>query len=138
MKCINCGTDNTLKDRTANQGRYKQYNYPFTSEPKIMGNFKIKDPICAKSISDLHAKNTLFFTPKQLLYSLDIRLKSRVPSSIYIFIIAYIFFNVFFTVICGLVSLSKLIISVLTSFLRINLPENIRFILPILTFPLVG
>jgi lysylphosphatidylglycerol synthetase-like protein (DUF2156 family) len=102
-----------------------------------MVNLKIKDPMCAKSISDLHAKNTLCFTPKQLLYFLDIRLKSRVPSSIYIFIRTYIVFNVFFTVICGLVFLSKLIISVLTSFLRINLPENIRLILPTLTFPVV-
>jgi hypothetical protein len=68
-----------------------------------MGNFKIKDPMCAKSVSDFHAKNTLSFTPKQLLYFLDFRLESRVTSSIYILIRTYIVFDIFFTFICSLV-----------------------------------
>jgi hypothetical protein len=57
----------------------------------------------ARTISHLPAENTLSFTPTQLLYFLDICLKNRVPSSISIFMGTYIVFNVFFTVIFGLV-----------------------------------
>lgn len=36
MKCINCGTDNKLKDRTANQGRCLKCNHLFAFEPTSM------------------------------------------------------------------------------------------------------
>ncbi|MEH1882905.1 hypothetical protein [Nostoc sp.] len=77
MKCINCGTDNKLKDRTANQGRCLKCNHPFAFEPTNMSNIKITDPFFAKAIADISANNTLFFTPKQLLYFLDNRLRSK-------------------------------------------------------------
>ncbi|MEH2024270.1 hypothetical protein [Nostoc sp.] len=74
MKCINCGTDNKLKDRTANQGRCIKCNHLFAFEPTSMSNVQITDPFFAKAIADISANNTLFFTPKQLLYFLDNRL----------------------------------------------------------------
>jgi hypothetical protein len=77
MKCINCGTDNKLKDRTANNGRCMQCNHPFVFEPTTMGNVKITDPMFAKTIADISANNTLFFTKKQLLYFLDSRLRRK-------------------------------------------------------------
>lgn len=77
MKCINCGTDNKLKDRTANQGRCIKCNHPFAFEPTSMSNIKITDPFFAKAIADISAKNTLFFTPKQLLYFLNNRLRPK-------------------------------------------------------------
>jgi len=77
MKCIKCGTDNNLKDRTANQGRCTKCNHPFAFEPTSMGKVKITDPMFAKIINDISAKNTLFFTPKQLLYFLDSRLRKK-------------------------------------------------------------
>lgn len=77
MKCINCGTDNTLKDRTANQGRCTKCNHPFAFEPTSMGTIQITDPMFAKLINDISANNTLFFTPKQLLYFLDSRLRNK-------------------------------------------------------------
>ncbi len=49
----------------------------------------------------------------------------------------YIVFNVFFTVIFGLVFLSKPIRSVLTFFFKINIPEEISLILAILIFQVV-
>jgi hypothetical protein len=81
MKCINCGTDNKLKDRTANQGRCLKCNHLFAFEPATMSNIKITDPFFAKAIADISANNTLFFTPKQLLYFLDNRLR-KTPKSI--------------------------------------------------------
>ena len=93
MKCIKCGTDNTLKDRTANIGKCKQCNHPFAFEPTT-GTVKITDSMFAKIINDISANNTLFFTPKQLLYFLDSRLKNKVSSSIPGFIIPYIFVNI--------------------------------------------
>jgi hypothetical protein len=77
MKCINCGTDNTLKDRTDNQGRCKNCNHPFVFEPTQMTGFKITDPMFAKFIADISVNDTLFFTPKQLFYLLDNRLRKR-------------------------------------------------------------
>ncbi|WP_310417030.1 hypothetical protein [Chamaesiphon sp. OTE_8_metabat_110] len=78
MKCISCGTDNNLKDRTGNMGRCKSCNHPFAFEPTAMPtNTKLTDPFFAKLIIDISANNTLFFTPRQLYYLLDKRLRSR-------------------------------------------------------------
>ncbi|MEH1796349.1 hypothetical protein [Nostoc sp.] len=94
MKCINCGTDNKLKDRTANQGRCLKCNHPFAFEPTNMSNIKITDPFFAKAIADITANNTLFFTPKQLLYFLDNRLRSKsFPKFSWLFL--YVFLNLF-------------------------------------------
>jgi hypothetical protein len=78
MKCIQCQTDNNLKDRTANQGRCKKCRHPFVFEPKTMGQTKITDPFFAKAISDLSVNGTLCFTPKQLYYLINKRLKRKV------------------------------------------------------------
>jgi hypothetical protein len=78
VKCIRCNTDNNLRDRTANMGRCSSCNHPFAFEPTAMSvNAKLTDPLFAKIIVDLSANNTLFFTPKQLYYLLDKRLRSR-------------------------------------------------------------
>jgi hypothetical protein len=78
VKCISCNTDNKLKDRTANMGRCSSCNHPFAFEPTAMPtDTKLTDPFFAKLIVDLSANNTLFFTPKQLYYLLDKRLRSR-------------------------------------------------------------
>jgi multisubunit Na+/H+ antiporter MnhG subunit len=78
VKCINCATDNNLKDRTGNMGRCKSCNHPFAFEPTAMApNTKLTDPFFAKLITDISANNTLFFTPRQLYYLLDKRLRSR-------------------------------------------------------------
>ncbi len=93
MKCIKCGTDNNLKDRTANQGRCTKCNHPFAFEPTAMGTVKITDPMFAKIINDISANNTLFFTPKQLLYFLDSRFRNK-SFGLTGF---YIFFNIWVT-----------------------------------------
>ncbi len=78
MKCISCSTDNNLKDRTANMGRCKSCNHQFVFEPTVMPTAtKLTDPFFAKLILDLSANNTLFFTPRQLYYLLDKRLRSN-------------------------------------------------------------
>ncbi|MFW5666616.1 MAG: MFS transporter permease [Coleofasciculus sp.] len=77
MKCIQCQTDNNLKDRTANQGRCKNCGHPFAFEPTTMGQTKITDPFFAKAISDLSVNGTLCFTPKQLYYFINKRLKRQ-------------------------------------------------------------
>ncbi|MBD2676653.1 hypothetical protein H6H03_14740 [Nostoc paludosum FACHB-159] len=81
MKCIKCGTDNKLKDRTANQGQCVKCNHPFAFEPTSMSKVKITDPLFAKILSDISANNTLFFTPKQLFYFLNMRLGGKSFSS---------------------------------------------------------
>ncbi|MEH1860862.1 MAG: hypothetical protein V7L21_23345 [Nostoc sp.] len=103
MKCINCGTDNKLKDRTANQGRCVKCNHLFAFEPTSMSNVQITDPFFAKAIADISANNTLFFTFKQLLYFLDNRLEKKSKSiSRFSWLFLYVAFNIFtFAIIVG-------------------------------------
>lgn len=77
MKCVRCGIDNTLKDRTDHYGACKSCQHPFVFEPTKMGIVKITDPMFAKLLADLSINHTLFFTPKQLLYFLDGRLRRK-------------------------------------------------------------
>jgi len=72
MKCIQCDDDNNLKDRTANQGRCKNCNHPFAFEPTTMdAKMQFTDGFFAKALADISANDTLYFTPKQLLYLLE-------------------------------------------------------------------
>ena len=93
MKCINCGTDNKLKDRTANQGRCLKCNHPFVFEPTSMGTATITDYMFSKTLADISASYTLYFTPKQLLYFLDSRVRKKAFQPI-VFWFLYLFFNV--------------------------------------------
>jgi hypothetical protein len=96
MKCINCGTDNKLKDRTANQGRCIKCNHPFVFEPTSMGTATITDSIFSKTLADISASYTLYFTPKQLLYFLDSRVRKKAfPTAGFWF--SYLFWNVWVT-----------------------------------------
>ncbi|HXG67644.1 MAG TPA: hypothetical protein VNO70_21255 [Blastocatellia bacterium] len=68
MKCIKCGTDNNLKDRTANNGRCKSCKHRFTFDPKASKEITFTDPFFANTIRLISAENTLFFTPRQFYY----------------------------------------------------------------------
>lgn len=95
MKCIYCQTDNTLKDRMANQGRCKQCDRPFAFEPTQMPSIKITDPMFKKAITDLSVNNSLRFTVNQLYYFLNQRLTNQksvsVGNTIGCFVIATFF-----------------------------------------------
>lgn len=93
MKCINCGTDNKLKDRTANQGRCLKCNHPFVFEPTSMGTATITDSMFSKTLADISASYTLYFTPKQLLYFLDSRVRKKAFQPIGFWFL-YLFWNV--------------------------------------------
>jgi hypothetical protein len=82
MKCINCGTDNNLKDRTANFGKCSKCGHSFVFEPTSMGTIKITDPMFAKTIADISVNSTLFFTSKQFLYFLDGRFKKKSSNAV--------------------------------------------------------
>ncbi|MBE9220496.1 toprim domain-containing protein [Dolichospermum flos-aquae] len=99
MKCINCGTDNKLKDRTANQGRCLKCNHPFVFEPTSMGTATITDSMFSKTLADISASYTLYFTPKQLLYFLDNRVRKKAFQpigfwSLYLFLNVWVFFTI--------------------------------------------
>jgi len=100
MKCLQCGTDNNLKDRTANQGRCTNCNHPFAFEPTSMGKLKMTDPFFAKVIADISANNTLYFTPKQLFYLLDKRFKKRILETS---LLVYLLSNLFAIAFCGFI-----------------------------------
>ncbi|MEG4206762.1 hypothetical protein QUA20_22915 [Microcoleus sp. Pol7_A1] len=104
MKCINCHTDNKLKDRTANSGRCVRCRHKFAFEPTSMTGVKITDPMFAKAIADISVNDTLFFTPKQLFYLLDKRSRPKndelfytIPGYVIINIVSGIFVLIFLT-----------------------------------------
>jgi hypothetical protein len=101
MKCVRCRIDNTLNDRTSNQGRCKNCQHPFAFEPTAMGKVKVTDPMFAKAIADLSANNTLFFTPKQFLYFFDKRLRSRGSLSANGCLVSYLVATTFITLAVG-------------------------------------
>src|SRR4028119_1179892 len=85
MRCIKCGTENKLKDRTTWGGRCscKKCNHQFAFEPTAMTGVKITDPMFAKAIADISVNDTLFFTPKQLFYLLDKRSRPKFYQGLY-------------------------------------------------------
>ena len=102
MKCVNCGTDNKLRDRKESNGRCKQCHHQFTFEPTDMGAFKITDAMPSKTLADISVNYTLHFTNKQFLYFLDSRLKKKAFKSTG-FWIMYFFLNIFLAPIFGIV-----------------------------------
>ncbi|MEG4853851.1 hypothetical protein QUB10_23565 [Microcoleus sp. B5-D4] len=92
MKCVQCNTDNNLRDRTSNSGRCKRCNHPFVFEPTTVTDKKLAftDPFFKNAIEDISSQNMLFFTPKQFLYLIDQRLKNRTSSNLWNWILAYL------------------------------------------------
>jgi hypothetical protein len=80
MKCVNCGTDNNLQERTENAGRCKNCNHHFAFDPQAGSKFT--DVFFKRSIEAISNENTLFFTKKQFLYLLERRLKVKENFSI--------------------------------------------------------
>jgi hypothetical protein len=97
MKCIQCETENNLKDRTANFGRCSSCNHQFAFEPTAMTTVKITDPMFKRTLDELSANNTLFFTEKQLSYFLDKRLRRSPVGTGMSGGCLYLFMNVWFT-----------------------------------------
>jgi len=79
MKCIQCDTDNNLKERTASQGRCKNCGHPFVFDPKAGSRFT--DGFFNNTLKAISAENTLYFTPKQFFYALERRLVRKSPAS---------------------------------------------------------
>ncbi|BAY84970.1 hypothetical protein NIES267_44680 [Calothrix parasitica NIES-267] len=78
MKCVNCGIDNNLKERTANQGRCKNCNHTFAFEPTSSDvKYKFTDPFFQKIITDISVNGTLSFTRKQFFYALERRVSKK-------------------------------------------------------------
>jgi hypothetical protein len=75
MKCIECGTNNRLSDRTKNLGFCKKCGHQFAFEPENMEGIQITDRFFADALSNISSEETLFFTSNQLLYSLNKRRK---------------------------------------------------------------
>jgi hypothetical protein len=104
MKCINCGTDNNLRDRTEHQGRCKHCGTPFAFEPTAIKNKKITDVGFLKILNDLSANGTLYFTRQQLFYMLAKRTRPQEGGWLFVFLFSLLFFSNLFAGIAGLFS----------------------------------
>ncbi|MGD1911089.1 MAG: hypothetical protein ACFB2X_09605 [Rivularia sp. (in: cyanobacteria)] len=127
MKCVNCGVDNNLKERTENQGKCKNCNHTFTFEPQSRDTkYKFTDPFFKKIITDISANETLYFTPKQFIYALNRRLnKKNIKGNgwiglIFFLIIMMAIFQVPIFIIIGL----AIILFMIHSYLQSNSEKN--------------
>lgn len=80
MKCIQCGTDNKLKERYDNLGKCKNCGHEFAFELRTATPYylsKVTDTFFQNLITAISVNNTLNFTSKQLFYFLHRRLKPR-------------------------------------------------------------
>lgn len=75
MRCIQCNTDNNLKERTQHRGRCKKCNHPFVFNPKAGSLFT--DKLFKHSVEAISSNETLYYTPKQLSYFLEKRLNQK-------------------------------------------------------------
>ncbi|MBE9216980.1 hypothetical protein IQ247_30745 [Plectonema cf. radiosum LEGE 06105] len=126
MKCVNCGVDNNLKERTENQGRCKNCNHTFAFEPTSMdAKYKFTDPLFKKIITDISVNNTLYFTPKQFFYTLDKRMgkKSNQWNGWKIFG-CFLIFPVTAIFTAGISLIVGLAIIFINSYLQSKSPEN--------------
>ncbi|WP_199248100.1 hypothetical protein [[Phormidium] sp. ETS-05] len=77
MKCVVCGTKNTLKERNANKGRCKRCQQPFAFDTSHMGKVPITDSLFEKFIAHISDSKTLYYTEEQLLYLINSRLGQK-------------------------------------------------------------
>lgn len=77
MKCVVCGTKNTLKERNANKGRCKRCQQPFAFDTSHMGTVPITDSLFDKFIDHISDNKTLYYTEEQLLYLINSRLGQK-------------------------------------------------------------
>ena len=105
MKCINCNVDNKLIDRSINLGRCRQCSHEFVFEPTSMSaETRLTDAFFAKLISDVSANKTLFFTPSQLYYILEKRLRLRSRKSVGSNLIIYVGGGLLFILLASIMS----------------------------------
>jgi hypothetical protein len=78
MKCIKCNTKNSLKERNENTGQCKRCDHQFVFEPTEMEfRSEITDALFEELIAEISADSTVYFTPIQLYYLLEKRLRSN-------------------------------------------------------------
>lgn len=77
MRCIKCGADNKLKDRTASGGRCTGCRHPFAFDPKVKAGITFTDKFFQQSLANISAKGSLYFTPRQFYYFFNRRLNAK-------------------------------------------------------------
>lgn len=103
MKCIECETINSFRDRTKNQGFCRKCGHQFAFEPDLMSGFQITDSFFATIITQISTSESLFFTNKQFFYYIRSKLiKNIIFSGRYSFL-TKIYVNLFIGVFVGII-----------------------------------
>ena len=78
MECIKCNTKNSLKECSQNLGQCKRCNHQFVFNPVEMEfSSGITDALFEELIAEISDDGTVYFTPIQLYYLLEKRLRSN-------------------------------------------------------------
>ena len=73
MRCIHCLTENSLRQRKANNGRCSKCGRIFALEPAKYG---VTDKLVLNAIQHVSVNQTLYFTEKQFFYSIQSKILS--------------------------------------------------------------
>lgn len=77
MKCIKCETNNSFKDIDRNQGQCRKCDHQVVFDPaEVEFRSELSDHLFEKLITEVSVDGTLHFTPIQLYYHLEKRLRS--------------------------------------------------------------
>jgi hypothetical protein len=78
MKCIKCNAKNSPNECNENAGQCKRCDHKFVFDPaEIEFRAEITDDLFEESIAEISAESTVYFTPVQLYYLLEKRLRSN-------------------------------------------------------------
>ena len=76
MECIKCNTKNSLNERNQNLGQCKKCNHQFVFDPtEIVFRSEITDALFKELIAEISGDGAVYFTPIQLYYLLEKRLR---------------------------------------------------------------
>jgi hypothetical protein len=77
MKCIDCGTESSKKDRGIGGGRCNACHHPFVTEPLEDG---LTDMAIKSAVDKVSANGTLYFSKDQLRYQLQRKLNKKIKA----------------------------------------------------------
>jgi hypothetical protein len=81
MKCINCKETNSFKELNENTGQCKRCEHEFVFDPaELKFRSEITDALFEEVIAEISANSTVYFTPIQLYYLLEKRLRSNIDN----------------------------------------------------------
>jgi hypothetical protein len=109
MKCIDCGTESSKKDRGIGGGRCNSCHHAFVTEPLEDG---LTDMAIKSAVDQVSANGTLYFSKDQLKYQLQRKLNKKIKAcsiGLWVLLVVFIVLLVFAIIAHGVFVILSLI-----------------------------